>query len=193
MNQPRNYERGIAEARAALFELLPSLDRSTIEAAVVFMEDRHAGQKRPGGESQILHALRVAVRAAEVALAECPDDLRVLVQAALCHDLLEDTDTTDAELEARFGSVVARTVRAVSLESDDEPIERWMTRVQAGGRLAILTKRFDRLDNVAHLGNAPAAFRAAWLPDVRAALVIWRTIDPDGAREIETILEDLKP
>ncbi len=186
--QACDYEREIQAAEAALFLAVPSYDRSAVEATVAFMKERHTGQERPGGEPQILHALRVAVRAAQFASIECPDDLLVLVQAALCHDLLEDTETTDADLEARFGRVVARTVRAVSLESEDEPDEVWTVRVKVGGRLAILTKRFDRLDNIAHLGNAPADFRQMWLPQVRANLAFWRPIDPDGADQIEEIL-----
>ncbi|CAM9332793.1 unnamed protein product [Lampetra planeri] len=43
------------------------------------------------------------------------------MKAALLHDTVEDTDTTPAELEAKFGAIVARIVQEVT---DDKSLPK---------------------------------------------------------------------
>lgn len=163
----------------------------SIQKVIVFAQDRHTGQQRPGGESQMVHALRVAIAAACYAREQQPDDLVPLVQASLLHDVLEDTETSDEELSAMFGSEVTSVVRAVSHEEEEESDEIYLSRVAAGGQLALLVKRFDRLDNLRSLTNAPASFRQRKAEEVKAALPIWQRIDPEGSAQIEQALNSL--
>jgi (p)ppGpp synthase/HD superfamily hydrolase len=114
-----------------------------------------------------------------------PEHLRILVLAGVLHDILEDTPTTDEELRREFGIEVARIVRALSHKEEEEADEVYLSRVANGGRLAVLVKRFDRLDNIRSLAKAPANFRARKLAEIRSALPLWYLIDPEGAREIE--------
>ena len=65
-------------------------------------------------------------------------------------------------------------------------------RVAAGGRLAILVKRCDRLDNLQSLASTPKNFRETKLAEVEAALPIWRRIDSQGATLIESLLASLR-
>ena len=80
-----------------------------IGAARRFATDAHHGQPRRGTRfPYIVHPAEVA----RLIAAHYADE--DLVVAALLHDTLEDTDTTAAEIEARFGPRVARLVVAVT-------------------------------------------------------------------------------
>lgn len=156
--------------------------------AIEFASNRHSGQVRPGGESQMAHILRVAREVAGYAEARHLTDTDyadILVVSAILHDVLEDTATTDSELAEKFGGEVARTVRALSHVCEEESDEVYLARVAWSGTVAIVVKRFDRLDNLRGLANMPAEFRECKLAEVRAALPIWREIDPEGAVEIK--------
>lgn len=174
-----------------------------VAKAVAFAGLVHDGQKRPGGESQYDHLMRVAEIASRFAdryqQDDVPADLRLgdseatdLITAAVLHDVLEDTDTTDNELVEQFGERVAKIVRAVSHVEEEEADEVYLRRVAAGGRLAVIVKRSDRLDNLNTLRHAPHEFRQRKLAEIRAALPLWREIDPDGAALIEELLVEVE-
>jgi (p)ppGpp synthase/HD superfamily hydrolase len=168
--------------------------KKKILAAFAFAQERHKGQTRPGGESQVEHLSRVALRAAQFACDEnfLGSDAEDLIASALLHDVLEDTGATDAELADQFGERVARIVRVVSHEEEEEPDEVYLRRVAAGGRLAVIVKRSDRLENLTTLRHAPPDFRKRKLAEIRAALPIWYEIDPDGAPLIEELLTEVE-
>lgn len=165
-----------------------------ILAALAFAQDKHKGQNRPGGESQMEHVMRVALRATQFA---CDgdflgNDAEDLIASALLHDVLEDTEATDAQLADLFGDRVAQIVRAVSHVEEEEPDAVYLRRVAAGGRFAVIVKRCDRLDNLDTLRYAPSEFRARKLAEIRAALPLWYEIDPEGAPLIEQLLEEVE-
>jgi (p)ppGpp synthase/HD superfamily hydrolase len=93
-----------------IFERLP-----LAREALAFADERHAGQQREAdGAPFVLHPLEVAC------LLDDAGHPEHVVAAGALHDVLEDTDTTAAELERRFGARVARLVEAVT---DDESID----------------------------------------------------------------------
>lgn len=156
--------------------------------AIEFASKRHQGQMRQGVESQMSHVLRVAKAVAEYLSASGLENTcgaGVFIISAILHDVLEDTPTTDSELAEKFGHEIAKIVRALSHESEEEPDEVYLRRVAGGGMVAIIVKRFDRLDNLRSLTTMPTKFRERKLAEVRAALPVWREIDPEGAVEIE--------
>lgn len=157
--------------------------------AIKFALERHAGQFRLGGEPHISHVLRVGIAAGEYAMVEMPEHTAVLVMAGVLHDVLEDTQTTDQELCSLFGSEVTRIVRALSHEEEEEPDEVYLGRIAKAGELAVLVKRFDRLDNLRALAKAPVVFRKKKLAEIKRALPIWQKIDPKGASQIQEELE----
>src|SRR5262245_27282813 len=85
--------------------------RKLLEAAQ-FAAVKHRRQRRKGGDADpyVNHVITVAELLARVAEVT---NLATL-QAALLHDTLEDTDTTPAELDSRFGQEVRRLVEEVS-------------------------------------------------------------------------------
>lgn len=80
----------------------------------------------------------------------------VSLQAALLHDTVEDTDTTPAELEAKFGATVARIVQEVTDDKSLPKQERKLLQVEHAphcSREAKLVKLADKLYNLRDLNR----------------------------------------
>ena len=79
-----------------------------IEHAYLVAREAHLPQKRSTGEPYIIHPVAVAEILAEMRL-----DHKTIM-AALLHDVIEDTPTTQEDLASLFGSTVAELVEGVS-------------------------------------------------------------------------------
>ncbi len=79
-----------------------------VRRACVLAQRAHQSQTRASGEPFFQHSLAVANILAELRL-----DYETLA-AAVLHDVLEDTDVSLDEIEAQFGTVVARLVDGVT-------------------------------------------------------------------------------
>ncbi len=136
------------EAAAAESELI----RSALELA----ERAHAGQIRngSGGMAYIHHPVAVAELLAEHGYDE------ETVAAALLHDVVEDSETSVAEIAAHFGQRVARLVEALTDDESVEPYERrkdeHRRRVRDAGGAAPAIYAADKLSNVRVLRRAYA-------------------------------------
>ena len=131
----------------------PDLDEDLLRHAYVFAANRHQGQVRRSGEAYLVHPLTVAWILAQMELDE------VAIAAGLLHDLLEDTETTESELEAKFGLDVSRLVVALTKisvyessyttreETDAENFRRLLLASIDDVRV-ILIKLADRLHNM---------------------------------------------
>lgn len=78
------------------------------------------------------------------------------LQAALLHDTVEDTDTTPAELEAKFGVTVARIVQEVTDDRSLPKQERKRLQVEHAphcSQQAKLVKLADKLYNLRDLNR----------------------------------------
>ena len=84
-----------------MLEYSPNLDLELLQRAYVFSAKVHEGQARLSGEPYLIHPLEVAGVLVDLRMDE------VTVAAALLHDTLEDTLTTEEELERLFGTHVA--------------------------------------------------------------------------------------
>src|SRR3989338_4350853 len=156
--------------------------------AIEFAYKKHEGQVRPGGESQFAHVVRMTKLVAEyLAVHDLENSCgaNTFIISAILHYVLEDTSATKQEIAEKFGSEVANIVQALSHENEEEPDEVYLHQVASGGTVAIIVKRCDRLDNMRTLTNTSPEFRARKCEEVRAALPIWKEIDPEGAIEIE--------
>jgi len=79
-----------------------------IEAAVAYASTAHAGQDDKVGQPYIYHPMRVGMNLAHQRFSTDQ------VVAAILHDVVEDTPTTLAEVQADFGPHVALLVDALS-------------------------------------------------------------------------------
>ncbi len=89
-------------------EYLTEPQIEALRHSYVVARDAHEGQTRSSGEPYIIHPVAVSRILAEMRL-----DLETL-QAALLHDVIEDTEVSKEELETKFGTAVAELVDGVS-------------------------------------------------------------------------------
>jgi GTP pyrophosphokinase len=155
---PEAMRATLATLELELLERYPSADMAPVEAAFEFAAAAHAGQKRASGEPYVTHPLAVAAILAELGLDP------VAVQAALLHDIPEDTEHTLADLEERFGEDVAHLVDGVTklskfstLSHEEQQAEsiRKMFLAMAEDIRVVLIKLADRLHNMRTLGALP--------------------------------------
>jgi len=97
----------VEAAEALLWEVLPSPQDNTLKAFHLSV-DAHAGQVRKSGEPYIVHPILVAVITAKISNDE------MMVQAALLHDVVEDTEYTIEDLIDSFGEDVAHMVEGLT-------------------------------------------------------------------------------
>ena len=87
---------------------LPKREIDKVWEAYRFSEKAHSGQKRRSGEAYISHPVSVACIAARFHLDSQS------IQAALLHDVVEDTESTELEIESKFGKQVSTLVTGLS-------------------------------------------------------------------------------
>lgn len=83
-------------------------DITLLKKAYVFAAQAHKGQTRRSGEPYLSHSLEVANMLADMRLD------KTTLAAGLLHDVLEDTETTAAELKQAFGKEIAHLVEGVT-------------------------------------------------------------------------------
>ena len=87
---------------------LPKKEVDKVWEAYRFSEKAHSGQKRRSGEAYISHPVSVACIAARFHLDSQS------IQAALLHDVVEDTQVTESDIELKFGKQVSVLVTGLS-------------------------------------------------------------------------------
>ena len=140
-----------AQLTDRLKKYLPSAEIARIKEAFRFADAAHLGQFRMSGEPYITHPVAVAELLADWKLDSAA------IQAALMHDVLEDSGVRKQEMVEHFGPVVAELVDGVSkldrlrFDSHEEAqAESFRKMLLAMGRdvRVILIKLADRLHNV---------------------------------------------
>ena len=125
---------------------------------IEFSAERHRNQRRKDAQASpyINHPIALATLLAATGGVE---DLIVL-QAAILHDTVEDTETTNQELIDRFGKAVAGVVAEVT---DDKALPKAKRKeIQVEHALhtsseAALVKIADKICNLRDMVNAPPA------------------------------------
>ena len=97
----------IEAAKSLLWKEVPHPLPPTLQA-LEFAMIAHDGQRRKSGEPYIVHPILVAAITAAFSNDE------TMVQAALLHDVVEDTDFTIEELREQFGDDVAHLVEGLT-------------------------------------------------------------------------------
>ena len=129
----------------------PDADGQAIRQAYRFAEERHSGQERHSGDPYITHPLGVARIVAGLGL-----DVDT-IQAALLHDVVEDTGATLQDVEEEFGPQVAAMVDGVTkltrihFESQEErQAENYRKLIisMSSDIRVLLVKLSDRLHNM---------------------------------------------
>ena len=171
---------------------IPESELNDISRAYAYAYEKHFGVKRKSGEAYITHPLNVAY-----ILTSINADSET-IEAALLHDVIEDSNVTEEEIEEKFGHEVMILVRGVtkinrlSIKSDSEATILNYRKIIVGlseDVRVIIIKLADRLHNM----------RTLWaIPEDRAKAKAKETLDiltpiahRLGMSEIKSELEDL--
>ncbi|KGC07543.1 phosphohydrolase [Burkholderia multivorans] len=156
-------------------------------AAIAFAADRHRNQRRKDEEASpyINHPIALAdVLANEVGI----EDERVIV-AAVLHDTIEDTETTEQELLRLFGKDVADIVLEVTDDKSLPKETRKRLQIEHAAhisRRAKLVKLADKICNLRDLAQHPPA---DWPLERKQAYFDWAKSVVDRMRGVHPGLE----
>jgi GTP pyrophosphokinase len=136
-------------------------DFQAIEFALNYAKTLHKDQKRATGEDYIIHPIAVAN-----ILVDLNMDSDTII-ASLLHDVIEDTEATEAEIKSKFGSSIEKMVAAVTKltrisvtateeEEQAENIRKLFLAMSIDIRV-LLIKLADRLHNMRTLDFIPPA------------------------------------
>ncbi|XP_077996886.1 guanosine-3',5'-bis(diphosphate) 3'-pyrophosphohydrolase MESH1-like [Glandiceps talaboti] len=150
------------------------------------LKHRDQRRKNPLKTPYINHPIGVArILAKEAGI----KDLNIL-QAALLHDTVEDTDTTFDEIEERFGSKVRKIVAEVTDDKSLPKMERKRLQIEHAphiSREAKLVKLADKLYNLRDLTEiAPEG----WTPERIQEYFLWGSKVVNGLRGTNQVMED---
>ena len=183
---------GIGQLVSKIETYLPPDQVERVREAYEYAETAHAGQKRHSGEAYITHPIAVAD-----ILADLHMDGATLT-AAILHDVVEDTPSSSAEVEQRFGKEVAELVDGVTKldqvqfksrkEAQAESFRKMILAMVRDIRV-IMVKLADRTHNMRTLSAMPPEKRRSV---ARETLDIYAPIaNRLGIHSIKLELEDL--
>jgi guanosine-3',5'-bis(diphosphate) 3'-pyrophosphohydrolase len=137
----------------------PTADLKAVDGAFDLAVEAHASQRRATGEIYVTHPIASAQILAELGIDP------IAVQAALLHDVPEDTEYSLTDIEERFGGEVAQLVDGVtklsrfsthSHEQQQAENIRKMLLAMAQDIRVVLIKLADRLHNMRTLYGLPS-------------------------------------
>jgi len=155
--------------------------------ALAFAAHKHRDQRRkdPAASPYINHPIALA----DVLVNEGGvTDVEVLC-AALLHDTVEDTDTTEQELAAAFGPRVARIVAEVTDDQALSKAERKRLQVEHAGSLSLEAKLVKLADKICNLRDVAERAPASWDLARRREYFDWAKRVVDGLRGSHARLE----
>ncbi len=195
---------------AAVAAATPGADTASVGRAFDFAVIAHEGQVRATGDAYVTHPIAAAFTLAELGLDT------TAIEAALLHDVPEDTEYSLADIEDRFGAEVVQLVDGVTKLSkfsthshEEQQAEniRKMLLAMAQDIRVVLIKLADRLHNMRTLGGLPPDKQqriARQTMEIYAPLAerlgIWqvkweledlsfKALDPERYRELATNLD----
>jgi len=160
-----------------------------ILGALKYASEKHILLKRKDieGTPYIHHPIRVAELISRVGKINDP----AVLSAALLHDVIEDTDSSEGDLIEKFGAEVAGIVKEVSDDKNLDKMERKELQILHAPQLsnkAKLIKLADKICNVKDIGSHPPA---KWDLERKVEYLEWSKKVVDGLRGINQPLEDL--
>ena len=117
-------------------------------------------------------------------------DIKVL-KAAILHDTIEDTETTEQELEEHFGAEIARIVMEVSDDTSLCRADRKMAQVSNAPELSEEAKQVKLADKICNLRDVADNPPAGWDIRRRQEYFDWALAVIDGLRGVHPGLESI--
>jgi guanosine-3',5'-bis(diphosphate) 3'-pyrophosphohydrolase len=128
--------------------------------AVAFAADKHKNQRRKDAEAPpyINHPIALAnVLANEGGITN-----KDVLCAAMLHDTIEDTETTEAELRLVFGDKIASIVLEVTDDKSLDKTERKQQQIEHAPHISIEAKMVKLADKICNLRDILASPPAGW-------------------------------
>ena len=155
--------------------------------ALAFAADKHKNQRRKDAEASpyINHPIALANLLLNEAGVE---DQRVLI-AAVLHDTIEDTDTTEQELVKHFGKDVADIVLEVTDDKALPKAERKRLQIEHAAHISRRAKLVKLADKICNLRDIAASPPADWSIQRKQEYFDWAKTVVDGLRGVHPGLE----
>lgn len=164
-----------------------NLTVSTLIDAVAFAAHKHRDQRRKdvAASPYINHPIALAqVLANEGGVTDL-----VALCAAVLHDTVEDTDTTEAELIERFGPEIARTVMEVTDDKSLDKAQRKVLQIEHAPHMSHAAQQVKLADKVSNLRDILASPPADWSGERKQAYFDWAANVVAGLRGANPKLE----
>lgn len=161
--------------------------------AVAFASDKHRNQRRKDADASpyINHPISLAnILANEGGITDA-----AVLCAAVLHDTIEDTQTTDTELRQVFGEAITSIVLEVTDDKSLDKVTRKQKQIEHAphiSREAKLVKLADKISNLRDILSSPPA---DWPADRKKGYFDWASKVVDGVRGVhpglEAVFDDL--
>ncbi len=161
---------------------------TTLIQAINFAAKKHSTQKRKGADEQpyINHPLEVLNLLINVGIME---DYNVLI-AAVLHDTIEDTETTEEEITELFGANVCEMVLEVTDDKSLPKAERKQLQIKHAPHLSDGAKYIKLADKISNIRDVSENPPDGWSDKRRLEYVEWGEKVIDGLRGVNSNLEN---
>ena len=140
-------------------------------AALRFAAHKHRDQRRKGADAVPYINHPVALAETLWRLGKVRDS--AVLAAALLHDTIEDTETTEVELRRAFGPVVAGVVAEVTDNKSLDKAMRKQLQIEHAGSISRRAKLVKLADKISNLEDILASPPADWSLERRRAYFDW--------------------
>lgn len=145
---------------------------------MIFASEAHRGAVRKGTDiPYIVHPMEAGAIAASVT------DDREVIAAAILHDVLEDTDTTENEIVSEFGKEVLRLIKSDSEDKREDlpPEQTWKIRKQE--TIDYLKNKADRKEKIIALSDKLSNIRAIYRDYRKLGDSLWNRFNQKDKNE----------
>ena len=164
---------------------IPSV--GTLVEAVAFAADKHRAQRRKdiAASPYINHPIALAnVLANEGGVT----NLTALC-AAVLHDTVEDTDTTEQEVAKRFGNNITSVVMEVTDDKSLDKARRKELQIEHAPHMSYAARLVKLADKISNLRDILASPPVDWSTERKQAYFDWAAQVVDGLRGTHPTLE----
>ncbi len=157
--------------------------------ALQFAAHKHRDQRRkdPEASPYINHPIALA----NILWREGDVHEPLVICAALLHDTIEDTDTTEEELVVRFGPAVAGIVAEVTDDKSLDKATRKRLQVEHAEFLSREAKLVKLADKIANLRDVAVSPPRGWALDRQQAYFDWARDVVGRLRGVHAVLESV--
>ena len=155
--------------------------------AAAFAAEKHRDQRRKDAESSpyINHPIALA----NVLVNEGGVTDTNVICAALLHDTIEDTETTEAELRAAFGDEITDIVLEVTDDKSLEKHVRKQRQIDHAPHISAQAKLVKLADKICNLRDILLSPPAGWSTERQREYFDWAAKVVDGVRGGNPVLE----